>query len=61
MREKDWSKSKEEKNMGPEEDEAARPAASARKLRSKDLLELPVATPYHLGSDSDLSANDVRG
>jgi len=47
--------------MGPEEDEAARPAASARKLRSKDLLELPVATPYHLGSDSDLSANDVRG
>jgi len=38
---------------GPEEDEAAQPAASAQKLRSQDQMESLVAIRYVLESDSD--------
>jgi len=55
-----WSKDREEKYPGSEEDGAARLTASLRKLRSQDQVESPVAARYVLGSESDQSANDVR-
>ena len=48
-----WSKDREEKHPGPEEDDAAQPTVSARKLRSQDQVESPVATRYVLDSDSN--------
>jgi len=48
-----WSEDEEGKYPGPDEDEAAQPTASLRKLRSQDQDEQPVATRYVLDSDSD--------
>jgi len=48
-----WSKDREEKAPGSEEDGAARPTASLQKLRSQDQVESPVATRYVLDSDSE--------
>jgi len=48
-----WSKDREEKHPGLEEDDAAQPAASAQKLRSQDQAESLVATRYVLDSDSN--------
>jgi len=46
--EENWTKDREEKHPGSEEDGAVRPTVSARKLRSQDQVELPVATQYVL-------------
>jgi len=46
-----WSKDREGKHPGPEEDEAARPTVSLRKLCSQDQMELPFATCHVLDSD----------
>jgi len=48
-----WSKDREKKAPGSEEDGAARPTASLRKLHSQDQVESPVATRYVLDSDSE--------
>jgi len=42
----------EKKSTGSQEDGAARPTASPRKLHSQDQVESPVAARYVLGSDS---------
>jgi len=47
------SKDREEKHPGSEEDGAARPTASMRKLRSQDQVESPAAARYVLSNDSD--------
>jgi len=51
--EDNWSKDKDEKHPASEQDGAARPTASLRKLRSQDLVKSPVATRYVLDSNSE--------
>jgi len=48
-----WSKDREETHPGSEEDGAARPTASLRKLRSQDQVDSPAVARYVLSSDSD--------
>ena len=59
--EDNWSKERDEKHPASEQDGAARPTASLRKLRSQDRVKSPVATRYVLDSDSEESANTSAG